>query len=368
MRIQLLAHSLLLLPVLFAVACAASPIPPAHLSPMANNENPPMVAKNATGTLGTIERLDPALDALLAPDAKVEILVEGIHWSEGPVWADDGLFFSDVRQNTIYHWTQKDGVKPYLQPSGYNNTAPRGGEPGSNGLTLDLDGHLVICQHGNRRVARLEADGTITPLADQMGGKRFNSPNDLCFDTKGNFYFTDPPYGMIESNRELDVNGVYFVPPGGKPRLLPTDTISYADGKTAPLKFPNGIAISPDGKGLYVAVSDPKNPVIVRYDLQPDGVISNGKVFFDSAPLVAKKLQGLPDGFKFDTKGNIWLGGPGGLLIISPEGKHLGTLLTGVPTANCAWGDDGSTLYICANHNVCRIKTKTMGSMPPKSK
>lgn len=328
---------------------------------MANDTNPPMAARNATGTLGTIERLDPALEGLLAADAKVEILVDNVHWAEGPVWSDGGLFFSDVKQNTMYRWTPRDGVRPYLQPSGYYSPAPRGGEPGSNGLTLDLQGRIVMCQHGNRQVARLEPDGTVTPLADHYKGKRFSSPNDLCFDTDGNLYFTDPPYGLEgmdkDPKKEMDMNGVYLRRPSGEVVRLAID-----------LKFPNGIALSPDEKILYICVSDPKNPVIMSYDVQPGGTVSGGKVFFDASKLSAKKLPGLPDGMKIDIHGNIWVGGPGGVLIITPQGKHLGTLATGVPTANCAWGDDGSTLYICANHNVCRIKTKTMGIWPPKEK
>ena len=347
-------------------------LPPAHLAPLNNNTNPPVLAKNASGTLGTIERLDPALDDLLAADAKVEILVEGVTWAEGPVWVDGGLNFSDVKQNTMYRWTAADGVKSYLQPSGYSGATPRGGEPGSNGLTLDLSGNIVMCQHGDRRVARLNRDGSVTAVIENYQGKRFNSPNDLCFDSQGNLYFTDPPYGLegMEKNpkREMDVNGIYFVPAKGEAKRLPTSTITYADGKTAPLNYPNGVALSPDQKKLYVAVSDSKHPVVMQYDLESPGNLTNGKVFFDAAALVAKKLPGMPDGMKLDTHGNIWIGGPGGLLILSPTGKHLGTLVTGVPTANCAWGDDGSTLYITANHNVCRIKTKTKGVALPTSK
>jgi gluconolactonase len=325
---------------------------------LTNDTNPPKVAVNASGTLGTIERLDPALDALLAPDSKLEILVDGVDWCEGPVWLNNGLHFSDVKQNTNYRWTQKDGVHPYMKPSGYTGTTPRGGEPGSNGMTVDPQNRLVMCQHGDRRVARLEKDGkTITPLADHYQGKRFNSPNDLCFDSKGNLYFTDPPYGLVDRNdSEMKFNGVYLLRPSGE--LLRT---------SIDLKYPNGVALSPDERWLYIAVSDPDNPVVMKYPVQDDANVAadKGALFFNAKDLAAKKLPGLPDGMKFDTQGNLWLGGPGGILIISPEGKHLGTLKTGVATANCAWGDpDGSTLYVCANHNLCRIKTKTHGILP----
>lgn len=361
MELTTLTRSLLVLPLFMALACGGShrpsSIPSASLAPLPNNTNPPMVARNTTGTLGTITRLDPAIDALLAADAKVEILIDGIQWAEGPVWSDGGLYFSDVPQNTIYRWTPEAGVVPYLQPSGYTGTTPRGGEPGSNGLTLDRQGHLVMCQHGDRRVARLEADGKVTSLADKFDGKRFSSPNDLCYDSKGNLYFTDPPYGLEKQDKdpkkETDLNGVYLLRASGELIRTPID-----------LKFPNGVALSPDEKSLFICVSDSKNPVIMKYDLQPDGNVANGKVFFDTSALLAKRLPGIPDGMKFDTAGNLWATGPGGVMILSPQGKHLGTISTGVNTANCAWGDDGSTLYITANHNVCRVKTRTKGIMP----
>jgi gluconolactonase len=356
METNRMARTLPLLSIVFALSCAHKPVPPEYVRELNNNTNPPIVARNASGTLGTIDRLDPRLDQLLAPDAKLEILVEGVDWCEGPVWRDGALYFSDVKQNTIYLWRPKFGVSPYLKPSGYLQTTPRGGEPGSNGLTLDHRGHIVMCQHGERRVARLERSSQ-TVLADRYQGKRFNSPNDLCFDSKGNLYFTDPPYGLEKQNqdpkKELDFNGIYLLRTSGELVRTPAD-----------VKFPNGLALSPDEKTLYVCVSDPANPVIMRYDVQPDGNIAGGKVFFDTSAFFAKKLPGLPDGLKVDTQGNLWATGPGGVLILSPQGQHLGTIATGQPTANCAWGDDGSTLYVCANHNLCRIKTKAKGIMP----
>jgi len=364
--------ALLLLPLLLIAGCSnAEPpkaLPPVSIGPVLdNNTNPPMLAKDATGTLGSIERLDPALDALLAPDAKVEILVDGVQWAEGPIWFDRGLNFSDVPQNTMYRWTAANGVHPYLKPSGYTGTTPRGGEPGSNGLTLDHQNRLTICQHGDRRVVRLEKDGKLTVMADRYKGMRFNSPNDLCYDAKGNLYFTDPPYGLEgekhDAHKEMDMNGIYLVRTGGELVRLNSGDIVYADGKTTPLKYPNGVALSPDDKTLYVCVSDPDHPVYLKYDVQPDGNIANGKVFFDTAEFFAKKLPGLPDGIKVDVHGNVWATGPGGVFIFSSTGKHLGTIVTNDRTANINWGDDGSTLYICRNHNVCRIKTLTKGVM-----
>lgn len=368
MNLKRIARFIGLFAIAVTAAGCASHLAPASIGPALDNDtNPPKVAKNATGVLGTIERLDPAIDKLLPPDAKVEILVEGVDWAEGPVWFHDGLNFSDVKQNTMYRWTPAGGVHAYLKPSGYTAAAPRGGEPGSNGLTLDRQGRLVMCQHGNRQVARLENDWkTLTVLADRYDGKRLNSPNDLCFDSKGNLYFTDPPYGLeaadSDPKKELE-NSAYLVRASGEIVRLNLGTIDYGGGKSGPVRYPNGVALSVDEKSLYICVSDAKHPVFLKYDIQPDGNIASGRVFFDATPMLEKKLPGMPDGIKMDLNGNVWATGPGGVFIFSPEGKHLGTLATGVPTANLNWGGDGSTLYICANHNVCRIKTLTRGVM-----
>jgi gluconolactonase len=318
---------------------------------------------------GTIERLDPALDELLAPDAKVEILASGITWAEGPVWYKGGLLFSDIPQNAIYRWTPEDGIHLFMQPSGYTGATPRGGEPGSNALTLDHEGRLTLCQHGDRRVVRIEKDDkTVTVLADKYKGMRFSSPNDLCYNAKGELYFSDPPYGLVDRDKdpkkEMDRNAVYLRRTNGELIRLDTAVIPYADGKTVPLVFPNGVALSPDEKNLYLCVSDPDHPVFMKYDVQEDGALKNGHIFFDTAPMFAKKMPGLPDGIKCDVKGNVWATGPGGVFIFTPQGKHIGTLLTNDRTANIGWGDDGSTLYICCNHLLCRIKTKTRGVLP----
>lgn len=319
-------------------------------------------------TMGSIERLDPALDALLAPDATIEKLAGapdgpngpegGFDWSEGPVWVAKGefLLFSDVPRNIVFRWKEGEGTSEYMMPSGYTGKKPRKGEPGSNGLTLDAQGRLVLCQHGDRQVARREANGKVTPIASYYGFRRFNSPNDLVYRKNGDLYFTDPPYGL-EGNvddplKELNFQGVYRVTPKGKVDLMIRD-----------LTRPNGIAFSPDEKKLYVAVSDPKMPNIWVYDIDAAGLPQNGRVFFDTLPLMPGK-KGLPDGLKVDLKGNLWATGPGGVLILSPEGKHLGTIATGEATANCAWGDDGSVLYITADMYLCRVKTLSKGAMP----
>ena len=312
--------------------------------------------KASYATLGSIERNDKAIDDLIAPDAKIEKLAEGFDWAEGPVWMKKGgyLLFSDVPQNVVFKWKEGEGVTKFLKPSGYTGSKPRGGEPGSNGLTTDRDGMLVLCQHGDRRVVRLEKDGRFTPIAQFYNFQRFNSPNDLDYKSNGDLYFTDPPYGLEKLNddpaKELKQNGVYRVTPKGQVSLM-IDNLTY----------PNGIAFSPDEKTLYVAVSDTNKPVIMSYDVKADGTLVNGRVFFDAAPLVAPDHKGVPDGLKVDRKGNLFATGPGGVLVISPQGKLLGSILTGEATANCNWGNDGSVLYITADMYLCRLQTKTKG-------
>lgn len=311
-----------------------------------------------TGTLGVIERLDPALDKLIPPGAVIEKLAEGFDWSEGPAWvpADGCVLFSDVPRNTVYKWKPGAGVSVFLKPSGYTGPPKPGQrEPGSNGLTLDAEGRLILCEHGDRRVARLEKDGRKTTLADRFEGKWLNSPNDVVFKSNGDLYFTDPPYGLPKLNndpaKELPFNGVYRLAKNGALMLL-----------TKEMTFPNGLAFSPDEKTLYVANSDPQRAIWMAYDVKPDGTLANGRVFFDATPM-RKGRKGLPDGMKVDARGNLFATGPGGVLIFSPDGKHLGMLNTGEATANCAWGDDGSTLYITADMFLCRVKTKTRGAL-----
>lgn len=304
---------------------------------------------------GRIERFDPAFDKLVAPDTKIEKLAEGFTWSEGPVWMNGELIFSDVPENIAYRW--KPGMtkaEVFLQPSGLLTPQPGFREPGCNGLTRDAQGRLLLCQHGERRVARYE-DGKFTSLADRYEGKRFNSPNDLVVKKNGDIYFTDPSYGLEGINqsplKELPFNGVYRVTPDGAVTLL-----------TKALTFPNGIAFSPDEKILYVGVSDSKATRVVAYDLKADGAITNERTFFDAQPLLKAGDKGLVDGLKIDRDGNLWSSGPGGILVISPAGKLIGRLNTGVPTANCTWGEDGSTLYITADMFLLRVRTKTKGA------
>lgn len=316
--------------------------------------------KKTYPTLGSIERLDPRLDALLAAGAKIEVLAEGFEWTEGPVWVPQGRFvlFSDIPNNVVHKWKEGEGLSTYLKPAGYTGNLARGGEMGSNGLLLDPQGRLVLCQHGDRRMARLDAP-VLKPqtkyytLADRYQGKRFNSPNDACYDSRGALYFTDPPYGlekrMEDPSKELDFQGVYRLGPAMDLTLLSKD-----------LSRPNGIALSPDERTLYVANSDPERAIWMAYPITTGGMLGQGRVFFDATTWVKQK-KGLPDGLKVDKSGNLWATGPGGVLIFAPDGAHLGTIQTGEATANCAFGDDGGTLYITADMYLLRVRTTTRG-------
>jgi len=307
-------------------------------------------------TMGKIIRLDPRFDELVPKDAAIEKLAAGFKWSEGPVWIKDGgyLLFSDIPRKRINKWKEGEGISVFLEPSGYTGSKPRGGEPGSNGLLLDAKGRLVLCEHGDRRVSRLEKNGKKSVLADKYMGKRLNSPNDACFHSNGDLYFTDPPYGLEkvwdDPARELDFCGVYRVSAKSKKITLLTKEMSW----------PNGIAFSPDQKTLYVANSDPEKAIWKAFPVMKDGTLGEGRVFFD-ATAMSRKKKGLPDGLRVDHQGHIFATGPGGVLVFSPKGEHLGSIETGVATANCGWGNDGSTLYITADSNLCRIKLSTKG-------
>lgn len=306
----------------------------------------------------TIERIDPALDELLDSSEEMKVLADGFKWAEGPLWdeANEQLLFSDVPENVVYAWKEGAGVSRFLEPSGFTGEHFEGSEPGSNGLAFDLEGRLVLCQHGDRRVAILNEDGQgFTTVADRWDGKRFNSPNDLCFDSLGNLYLTDPPFGAESPEaRELEENGVYRVSVAGEVTLLSNE-----------LARPNGIALSPDERTLYVANSQRNRPVILAFPLSEDGSVGDPKVFFDGTPLFQPGRRGVPDGLKVDERGNVWATGPGGVHVIDEEGELLGSLLTGKPTSNCAFGGlDGKTLFITADDVLLRIQTKVRGSRP----
>ena len=314
-------------------------------------------------------RVDPAIDGIVPADARIEQIASGHDFTEGPIYFREGhLLYSDVPQNTIYKWTPDGAVSVFLKPSGYyGNDAPPGAFIGSNGLTLDSQGRLIICEHGNGRVTRREHAGSLTVLADKFQGRRLNSPNDAVFKSDGALYFTDPPYGFPQQDedpkKELKFNGVYRLQ-DDKLQLLTKD-----------LSRPNGLAFSPDERHLYIANSDPVRKICMRYRVQADGSLGSGEVFFD---LTNQQEDGLPDGLKVDTNGNVYATGPGGVWIFSPDGKHLGTIKPPETPANCHWGKytddsesaylspaaDANTLYMTARKGVYRIRLKSIGIRP----
>jgi len=317
---------------------------------------------DAADTYATLESLDPRFDALIPPDTRIEKIADDLDWSEGPLWdaSRKTLLFSDIPRNVVMQWHADKGVSRFLESSGYTGAAPfTGREPGSNGLTFDLQGRLTLCQHGDRRVARREADGTIMPLAERYDGKRLNSPNDLVYHRDGALYFTDPPYGLpgtfTDPGKELAFQGVYRVK-DGKVTLL-----------TKELEAPNGLAFTPDYKTLYVANSQKERAIWKAFPVKADGTLGPSRVFADATRYV-QEGNGVPDGMKLDAKGNVFATGPGGVLVYTPDGTLLGRILTGVPTANVAWGEDGSTLFVTANHRVLRLKTRTQGMPLPSAK
>jgi gluconolactonase len=319
---------------------------------------------------GSIEKLAPELDELVAPDAKIERIATeaGFKWTEGPVWIHAGyLLFAEIPSNSIQKWTPGGGVTAFMSPSGYKGSEPYGGpEPGSNGMTLDARGRLTVAGHARRSVWRLESmdpHGTVTVLADAYRGKKLNSPNDLAYKKDGSLYFTDPPYGLRtqgdhDPEKELDFNGIYRIPGAAseKPGSAPARNTLQLLVKDLPR--PNGIAFSPDEKYLYVANSGPN--FWMRYEVKKDGTLEGGKVFYDAK---SDKAPGAPDGMKVDQKGNLYSAGPGGLWILSPDAKHLGTLRLPERTGNLAWGDgDAKTLYITASSSVYRVRMKVAGA------
>lgn len=306
----------------------------------------------AQQTLGGVERLDPALDEIIDIDAKVEILADGFNWSEGPVWVPSlaCLLFTDVPENKLYQWSEKKGLSVYLDPSGYTGYAPNEKKSGGNGLILDLEGNLMIAQHGDRRIAKItlpkQKKSSFVTVVDRYLGKRFHSPNDLVLSLNGDLYFTDPPYGLKGDKdplRELTFNGVYRLDKDGELTLVYNQ-----------LNRPNGIAFSPDEKTLYIANSDPGRNLWMAFDIEDRNLI-NERVFFDATSI---KRPGLADGLKVNSKGYVFATGPGGVLILSPDGKHLGTILTEERTANCAFNEEENILYMTSDRYLTRIRLK----------
>jgi len=300
-------------------------------------------------------RVDPRFETLVPRDVAIERIADGFAWTEGPAWNREtkSLLFSDVPNNAIQQWRRGEGVSLFLKPSGYTGTAAfTGREPGSNGLAFDGEGRLTFAQHGDRRISRLEKDGRRTTLVDRYMGRRLNSPNDLAYKSNGDLYFTDPPFGLPGSyddpGKELDFNGVYRYSKDGQLSLL-----------TKQVQAPNGVAFSPDEKILYV--SDSKRFLWLAFDVRPDGTIGAGRVIHHAGAL-AKGRPGVSDGMKVDKSGNIFGAGPGGIYVIAPDGALLGRFDFGVATGNCAWGEDGSTLFVTSNTAVYRIRLATTGA------
>lgn len=301
-----------------------------------------------------IIRLDPEFDALVPREAKIEKVATGFTFTEGPLWRPQGvLWFSDVPGNVVRSVTPSGEVKVIIEKAGGTLAAPPGAFIGPNAMIADKDGAVLLCQHGNRRIVRVARDMTMTPYIDKFQSHRLNSPNDLIYRSDGALYFTDPPYGLVGQDadpaKELKFNAVFL----------------YARGKLTPvitdLNRPNGIALSPDEKTLYVSNSDEQKRFWMKYDVAADGTVSNGRLFYN---LAGAKEQGIPDGMKVDSKGNVYASGPEGVWVFSPGGKHLGTLQPGETAANCAWGGDGKTLYITASTSVYRIRVNIPGEKP----
>ena len=307
-------------------------------------------------TIGSIERLDPEIDVLIQKNAVMEIIAEGFDWTEGPLWVEKHqmLLFSDIPKNTIYKWTEEKGAEVYLSPSGYTDTLKRGGETGSNALKLTNDGRLLLCQHGDRRIAVMNAPldrpaPRFISLANNYNGKKLNSPNDAAIASNGDIYFTDPPYGleknMEDPKKELTFQGVYKIKRDGKLVLL-TDSITR----------PNGIELTPDGKSVIVSNSDGRKPRWYKFDIIGDS-LRNGAIFPDASEEI-KRGNGGADGLKFTRKGYLFATAPGGLWVFNPKGKLIGKLNMPERTSNCALSADENTLYITADMYVLRLKLR----------
>lgn len=306
--------------------------------------------------VGSIEQLQPELSELLDVEARLEVLGEGYEWSEGPVWveAHQFLLFSDIPNNVIHKWQEGEGVTEYLKPAGYTGEEERGGEKGSNGLIIGNDGSLLLAQHGDRRIARMDAPladpkPNFVTLADSFNNQKINTPNDLVQHSNGSIYYTDPPYGFEQRGddpaQELDFQGVYRITPSSEIELV-----------TDELYRPNGVALSPDEKTLYVGNSGTEEPIWLAFDVADDGSTSNGRVFLDPKEVVDE--PGGPDGMDVDADGNIYSTGPGGVWVITPEAEVLGIIKTGKATSNCTIGNNGKMLYITADDYLLRLPLK----------
>lgn len=307
-------------------------------------------------TVDSVEFLDPKMEVFFDKDTKIEVLADGFTWAEGPVWVSklNGVVFTDVPNNKAYLWTKKDGLSLFLSPSGMTNHAPHSTDEGANGLTLDNEGNLILCQHGNRAVSKLKNWSFDTPeyeiLVDHFEGKWLNSPNDLAINQKGEIFFTDPPYGLKDQDRdalkELDFNGIYKWSEDNNGLVLLDKSLSR----------PNGIALSNDEKTVYISNSDSQHSIIAAFDLE-NGLLKNKRTFFDGSVL-AQTRQGLFDGLRVHSSGVVFATGPGGVLVLDESGKHLGTVMPGKSTANCGFDAQEDYLYLTSTDVLARIKLK----------
>ena len=300
------------------------------------------------------------MDKVISTEAVIEQIGEGLVWSEGPLWLPSKrwLLCSDVKENKIHKWTEQEGLSVFLEPSGFTGTTTDSREKGSNGLTLDAEGNLVLCQHGDRRVVRYtgsfeEPSPSFTTLASQYKGQRFNSPNDLIYDSKGNLYFTDPPFGLSEAmmddpKKELPFQGIYKYSPQGVLTLV-----------SKIMSRPNGLALSPDEKTLYVSNADVEQAIWMTFPVLEDGLLGEGTIFHDATHLIGKEV-GVPDGVKVDAQGNIFTAGPGGLWIFSPDGTVLGKIKPDAWVSNCNFDETGKVLFITADDYLLRVKLQAL--------
>ena len=308
-------------------------------------------------TRGNVQIFDESAKIFVNEDSRIELLADSLFLSEGPLWIErlNSLLFTQVASNKVFKWNENDGLSVYLDPSGYTGIVPAepDGLVGSNGMVLNSNGDLILAQHGDRRVAKLIDWDNETPefetLAGRYNDKLFNSPNDLVYADNGDLYFTDPPYGfgleklLTSELKEQPVNGVYKLTKSGEVVLLVEDIL-----------LPNGIAISNDNKTLYVNSSDVEYPIITKFDITENG-LENREIFFDGTELI-KSSEGWFDGLKVHSSGNIFSTGPGGVLILTPEGKHLATIGTTSNALNCAFGNNEEYLYITAFDYLARVK------------
>jgi gluconolactonase len=297
---------------------------------------------------GTVLKIDPALERIIPQDYRIEKLAAGFSFAEGPVWVTGEpsyLLFTDVRRNIIYQWTIEGMLRELVKPALQGWTGP-------TGLTLDPEGRLVICEHGNRRISRIERDGRRTVLVERYAGRRLNSPNDAVYRSDGSLYFTDPPYGLRQQDhdpaKELDFNGVFRLSSDGRVEVL-----------SKALTRPNGIAFAPDERTLYVSNSDPERRVLVAFPVRADGRLADPEPFYDFSAATA---GGSPDGMKVDREGNVYTAGPGGVWVFNSRGQHLGTIQPDAQATSVAWGEGGSVLYITADTGLYRIRLLAQGT------